>query len=85
MKNRKWWWTLFMWGLDVMIVNAFLLYTTAHLIIRSKKKDEVLSQYEFRKEIALFWIQKNMSDVAENDNNNKRGRYDIKDCHRGCQ
>ena len=66
-----------MWGLDVMIVNAFLLYTTAHLIIRSRKKDEVLSQYEFRKEISLSWIQKKTAKVEGNDNNDKRGRDDL--------
>ena len=47
-----------MLGFGVMIVNAYILYKTAYIIIRSKKKYEVLSQYEFRKEIALSRIKK---------------------------
>ena len=67
-----------MWVFGVMLVHTYLLYNTAHLIIWCKKKDEILSQYEFRKETALSWIQKNTSNVADNDNNNKRGRDDVK-------
>ena len=62
-----------MWGFGVILVNAYIVYKTAHLIIWCKKKDEVLSQYEFRKEIALSWIQTKTTNVAENDNNNNRG------------
>ena len=32
-----------------MIFNEYLLYKTANFIIRFKKKDEVLSQYAFRR------------------------------------
>ena len=49
MINCKWWWAFFMWGIDVMLVNEYLLYKMDHLIKWFKKKDEVLSQYEFRK------------------------------------
>ena len=66
-----------MWGFGVMLVNGYILYKTAHLIIWCKKKSEVLSHYEYRKEIELIGIQKNMLNVVESDNNNKRGRYDV--------
>ena len=75
MKRRKWWWELFMWGFAVMLVDTYNFYKKAHLIIWFKKKDEILSQYEFRKGIALSSIQKKTENVAENDNNNSRGRY----------
>ena len=58
MRNRKWWWALFMCGFGIMLVNAYILYKTDHIIIWYNKKDEVLSQYEFRKEIALSRIKK---------------------------
>ena len=45
MRNRNWGWALFMWGFGVMLVNAYIFYKSAHLIIWSKKKDEVVSQY----------------------------------------
>ena len=66
-----------MWVFGVMLVKTYILYKTAHLIIWRKKKDEILSQYEFRKEIALSRIPKNTANVAENGNNNRRGRDDV--------
>ena len=49
MRKRKWWWELFIWGLVEIILNAYLLYKTDHLIIWCKKKDELLSHYKSRK------------------------------------
>ena len=43
MRNRKWWWMLFVWGFGVMLVNAYRLYETDNIIIWPKKKDKVLS------------------------------------------
>ena len=64
-------------GIRCNACESIFLYKTAHLITWCKKKDEVLSKYEFRKEIVLIWIQKKTANVAENDNNNKRGRDDV--------
>jgi len=33
MQKRKWWWSIWMWGLQVLLVNAYLLYRSAHIII----------------------------------------------------
>ena len=51
MKNYKWWLKLVMWVFVVMIANEYILYKISHIVIWRKKKDEVLSLYEFRKEI----------------------------------
>ena len=66
MRNRKWWWALFMWGFGVLLVNAYILYKTAHLYIWCQKKEDILSQYEFRKEVALSWINVNAKSNEEN-------------------
>ena len=66
-----------MWVFSVILVKTYLLYETAHIIIRCKKKGEILSQYEFRIEIALSCIQKKKANVAENGNNNNRERDDV--------
>ena len=66
-----------MWGFSVMLVNVYILYETAHLIICCKKKNEVLSRYKFRKEIALIWIQKKTANAEANDNKNNIGRDDV--------
>ena len=55
-RNRKWWWALFMWGLGVILVNAYLCYKSAHLLIWSTDKKDIMSQYDFRKSIVLAWM-----------------------------
>ena len=65
MRNRKWGWEFFMWVFGLMFVGSYLFYKMDHLIIWCKKNYELLSQYEFRKEIALSWIQKKTANVAE--------------------
>ena len=66
-----------MWVFSVMPVNTYHFYKTYNLIIWYNKEDEILSQYGFRKEIALSWIQKKMVNLAEKDNNNKIGIDDV--------
>jgi hypothetical protein len=38
-----------------MLVNAYVLYVK-HNTMMGKQKKRLLSQYEFRKQIALVWI-----------------------------
>ena len=33
MRKRKWWWSIWMWGLQVLIVNAYVLHRSAHIVI----------------------------------------------------
>jgi hypothetical protein len=47
MRKRKWWWSIWMWGVQVLLVNAYVLYRTAHCIIWKTEKKLILSQYEF--------------------------------------
>ncbi len=46
-KKRKWWWSIWMWGVQVLLVNAYVLYWTAHSIIWKTDKKLILSQYRF--------------------------------------
>ena len=45
-----------MWGFGVLLVNAHILYKAAHLYVWCKKRENILSQYDFRKEVVLSWI-----------------------------
>lgn len=56
MRKRKWWWSIWMWGVQVLLVNAYVLYKTAHLYMWKKNKKSIMSQYEFRRQIALAWL-----------------------------
>ena len=50
--KRKWWWSVFFWGVGVLLVNCYVSYKT---FIKSKKHKPI-SHCEFRKAIALALI-----------------------------
>ena len=52
MRKRKWWWSIFFWAFGVLLVNAYVSYKT-YMISKGKRP---MSHYEFRKQIALAWI-----------------------------
>ena len=54
-RNRKWWWSMFFWGIGVLLTNAYVVYRKV-LLEEGVDKKNLLSQYQFRKEIALYWI-----------------------------
>jgi len=56
LRNRKWWWAIFMWALGVILVNAYVAYVSANTLIWRKKKEDLISHYEFRKSVALALI-----------------------------
>ncbi len=51
MRKRKWW-----WGIQVLLVNSYLLYKTVHLIVWKKNPKTLLSHYEFRYAIVMAWF-----------------------------
>jgi len=54
-RNRKWWWSLVFWMLGVFLTNAYVVYgriCDEHGV----PKQHRLTHLEFRKEIALAWI-----------------------------
>lgn len=61
-RNRLWWWAIWMWGLETLLVNLYVLYKETHRLKWKTKKSNILSHYEFRKELLchgyleqLFW------------------------------
>ena len=53
LRNRKWWWALFLWGLGVVMVNAYVAYVAANVLTWKKKKGSLHTHYNFRKLICL--------------------------------
>ncbi len=45
-----------MWGLQVLLVNVYVLYCSAHIIIWKTDKKNTLDQYKFREEIVKSWM-----------------------------
>ena len=54
-RNRKWWWSMVFWGIGVLLTNAYVLYKKVLLSEGVRPKD-LLSQFKFRTEVALYWI-----------------------------
>ena len=52
LRQRKWWWSIFLWGLDVAIVNSYLLYKSWYEMHGLKP----MSHYSFREQVALAWL-----------------------------
>ena len=51
-RQRKWWWSIFLWAMGVLLVNAYVLYKEyMHSIGK-----QLMSRYEFRKSITLAWL-----------------------------
>ena len=74
MCKRKWRWATWMWGVQVLLVNAFILYKTLHLFIWKREKKQVLSQYEFRCQVVLEWLcssEEKKDSSAEDESNRK--------------
>ena len=55
-RKRKWWCSTWMWGLQVLLVNAYVLYQTAHSLTWKADKKLILSHYRFREEIIKAWL-----------------------------
>ena len=55
MKKTKWWWSIFWWGFQVLLVNSYLCYKKYMESVGTKKSD-IKSHYEFQKEVALSWM-----------------------------
>ena len=56
LRNQKWWWAMWMWGVSVVIVNVYVLYVASHVLIWKQDKSKLISHYEFRKDISLGLI-----------------------------
>ncbi len=67
MRKRKWWWSIWMWGLQVLLVNAYLLYRSAHIIIWKTEREKILDQYKFREEIIKSWMDGDNEDELQQD------------------
>ena len=52
LRQRKWWWSIFIWGMDVAVVNAYLIYKSWYEMHGLKP----MTHYYFRESIALAWL-----------------------------
>ena len=55
-RTRKWWWAIWLWGVQVTLVNAYVMYKTAHIYIWKSKESSIMTHYSFQKMVALHLI-----------------------------
>ena len=56
-RNKKWWFSMLFFSTGVLLTNAYRVYLRVNEDEGvTGKKDGLLTHYEFRKAIALFWI-----------------------------
>jgi len=84
MRKRKWWWSMWMWGVQVLLVNSYILYKTAHLLIWKPPPKNVLSQYDFRHAIVLRWFEVDRQNVSDTNSGCKRKRPDAASVSGSC-
>ena len=41
LQNQKWWWEIYLWGMGVMIINAYTRYRDFHVAQGTKTKSSV--------------------------------------------
>jgi len=70
LRKQKWWHAFFFWGFGVLLVNAYIAYRT----YCEDQNIKPVSQYEFRKSIALAWLKPEVywQDRYNKNKSNKR-------------
>ena len=54
-RNCKWWWAIMFWAFGTLLTNAYVVYNKVN-IAEGVDRKQLLSHYDFRKEIALNWL-----------------------------
>ena len=73
-RNRKWWWSIMFWSIGVMLTNAYIMYMKVNVEEYVIAKRDLITHHDFRKAIALYWIN-----PAEYDQELKAEKpYDVK-------
>ena len=55
LRKRKWWWSIMVLAIGVILVNAYIFYRRVNLEAGVIKSD-LLSHQNFRKQVAMAWI-----------------------------
>jgi len=62
LRNRKWWWSIYLWGQGVLITNAYIVY--CHVMKEANvPKSQTLTHYDFLHSLATAWIDSDEEDI----------------------
>ena len=66
MRKWRWWWAIWIWGVQLLLVNAYILCKTTQLIMWKKDKKSIMSHDDFWHQIALAWLLGNDGSSTNN-------------------
>ena len=61
LRERKWWWTMFFWCFEMLLINTYIFYCKFQLLHNRKP----MRHYEFHRQVTLAWLK---SDVYWTNN-----------------
>jgi len=71
MRQRKWWWSIFLWSFGVLLTNSYLIYVR---VMEDAGVHRRLTHYEFLLAIAKDWIDVEEEDMKQRLRKNARKR-----------
>jgi len=64
LRQRKWWWSIFLWGLGVLLTNSYVIYCKVQEMA-DVPKHKRLTHCDFLHSVATAWIDKEEMDVRK--------------------
>ena len=59
LRNRKRWWSIMFWGVGVILLNAYIVYSSV-ILEAGVSNSDLLSHHNFRKKVVMTWIRTNI-------------------------
>jgi hypothetical protein len=64
LRNKKWWWAIFLYAMEVLLTNAYLVYCSV-MDEAGVERAQRRTHYQFLLEIAVAWIDLQEPDIRD--------------------
>jgi len=64
LRQRKWWWSIFLWGQGVLLTNTYITHCRVQEL-NNVPKHKRLTHYDFLHSVATAWINRDEMDVKK--------------------
>jgi hypothetical protein len=64
LRNKKWWWSIFLYAMEVLLTNAYLVYCSV-MDEAGVERAQRRTHYQFLLEIAVAWIDLRETDIRD--------------------
>jgi len=80
LRQRKWWWPIFLWGMGVLLTNSYKVYTRV-MDSEQVPRSQRLTHYDFLLSICTAWIDRGEDDIRHIARNRARKRKREENCN----